>query len=633
LVAALCATSALAGVPYPTRATPKPVETGLVDDVAGQTPLTVTVVLKLKDAAGAEALLQHVSTPGDKLYRQFLTPAAFLSRFGPDEADAAKVGAAFSKFGLSVVRSGTSTLHVSGIPANLERAFGVSLHQYSVAATETGDAYGFHAPDKAPSVPAEISGVVAGVVGLDDRPAFAPHLVKVAANLRPTKAVVGKNAIGAPPDPPGSWTVTDFADYYDVNPLYAAGIKGKGKTIGIVTLAGFRATDAYTYWASLGLDVGPTRIDQIRVDGGAPDSDAAGSDETTLDVEQSGGVAPGAKIRVYIAPNTNQGFLDAFVTAADENLADAVSCSWGSWEWFNNLANSPVTDPTSGKTVSFLAATHQVLLQAALQGQTMTAAAGDAGAYDVNRGLAPPDFSLALSVDYPGSDPAITSSGGTSVPATFTFTIPHHKDVVVSIPTESVWSWNYLLPLCNALKYDPIACGIFPVGGGGGVSIEFGVPAYQTGVSGVQVSQPDQSLIDEDTIPPTTIYTLPAGYAGRNEPDISLNADPETGYVIGYTSSAKGSTYGYLYAGGTSFVAPQLNGIFQLIGENAGKRLGLVNTALYALAGKYRGYAGSGAGLRHITAGNNDFYYGSKTYNPAAGLGTIDVSNLAAQLK
>jgi kumamolisin len=56
-----------------------------------------------------------------------------------------------------------------------------------------------------------------------------------------------------------------------------------------------------------------------------------------------------------------------------------------------------------------------VLLQAALQGQSFFASAGDAGAYDANDGMTPPDYSLALSVDNPASDSYITASGGTTL--------------------------------------------------------------------------------------------------------------------------------------------------------------------------------------------------------------------------
>src|SRR5208282_6878664 len=151
------------------------------------------------------------------------------------------------------------------------------------------------------------------------------------------------------------------------------------------------------------------RVSIVNVDGGpgAP-SDSSGSLETTLDVEQSGGIAPGAKIIVYQAPNTNQGFLDLFAAAVEANVAETLSTSWGTWEWFDNLQNAPVTDPLTGKTVSSIVAVHEQLLRAAIQGQTVFAAAGDGGAYDVNNDLGcygpfsatqPFSCSLTLSVD------------------------------------------------------------------------------------------------------------------------------------------------------------------------------------------------------------------------------------------
>src|SRR5262249_55794540 len=142
--------------------------------------------------------------------------------------------------------------------------------------------------------------------GLDNRPRYSPHMQRLPESLRGRLTPGGQTpAAGAPntPDQPGLWTVTDFADYYDVNPLYAKGIDGKHETIGIVTLAAFTPSDAFAYWNSLGLNVNQNRITVVNVDGGpgAP-SDASGSDETTLDVEQSGGIAPGAKMIVYQSP-------------------------------------------------------------------------------------------------------------------------------------------------------------------------------------------------------------------------------------------------------------------------------------------------------------------------------------------
>jgi subtilase family serine protease len=619
--------SALAGAPYPTRSSPAPQDIGPVTAQTDGPALTVTLPLKLRNEPAAEALLETLSVPGTAGFHQFLTPAQFKAQFGPSDAEVAAAAAHLGTYGLTAERVGATSLHVTGSAAALERAFQVSLHRYQVPAHDGAPSYTFRAPTSAPAIPAEISAVVAGVVGLSTRPMYAPRLKQRAAKLIDTREDAASSG-----DPFGSLTVTDFSKHYNVLPLTAKHISGTGRTLGIVTLAAFTDSDAFAYWKALGLKVKSNRITTVNVDGGpgAP-SDASGSLETAIDVEQSGGIAPGADIIVYQAPNTDQAFLDAFVAAVESNRAESVSTSWGEFEWFDNLANAPVTDPYTGKTVSSLQALHHVLLQAALQGQSFFAAAGDAGAYDANDGLAPPDFSLALSVDNPASDSYITASGGTTLAGKQTFALKKGT-LTVDIHHERVWSWDYLVPLCDDLGYDPIACGIFPVGGGGGVSFEFARPFYQTGVSGIQKTQPDQAFIDEDTIPPQTLVDIPAYYAGRNVPDISFNADPDTGYVVYYTSSSTGFSKSTFW-GGTSFVGPQLNGVMGLIGQYLDTRIGLLNVPLYKLAKSSGAYTGDGAPFNVIKDGNNDFYTGRDGYSPAAGIGTLDVANFAEALK
>jgi subtilase family serine protease len=471
--------------------------------------------------------------------------------------------------------------------------------------------------------------VVAGVVGLSTRPAFFPHNIHHAGKLKGAEESSKSSGLI---NPIGSLTVADFSKYYNVKPLASKGITGEGRTLGIVTLASFTPSDAYAYWKAVGLKVKSKRITTVNIDGGpGKPSDASGSIETALDVEQSGGVAPGAAIIVYQAPNTNQGFLDAFVRAVESNTADSISVSWGEWEWYDNLSNAPVIDPYTGETVSSLKAFHEVFLQAALQGQSMFAASGDAGAYDANDGATPPDYSLALSVDNPASDSYITAAGGTTLAGKQSYAVPNGT-LTVDIPHERVWSWDYLVPLCQDLGLDPINCGIFPVGSGGGVSFEFPLPFYQKGVAGIQKTQPDQAFINEDTVPPTTVVDIPAHYAGRNVPDISFNADPDTGYAIYYTSSATGFGVQTFY-GGTSFVGPQLNGVIGLIGEYVHTRVGLLNVPLYELLKSSGAYTGKEAPFHVIAYGNNDFYYGRDGYSPAVGIGTLDVTNFAEALK
>ena len=115
-------------------------------------------------------------------------------------------------------------------------------------------------------------------------------------------------------------------------------------------------------------------------------------------------------------------------------------------------------------------------------------------------------------------------------------------------------------------------------------------------------------------------------------PDVSFNADPDTGYVIFYTSDQTGFGQ-FPFWGGTSFVAPQLNGVTMLLDQYVGKRVGFLNPTLYHLAAAGLAYGGSKAPLAQITAGDNWYYNGSKGYNLGAGLGTLDVFNFATYLR
>jgi kumamolisin len=520
-------------------AAPDPIDVGPLADTGDQT-ISVTIALKLEDLAGAEALMRQVSTPGDALYQQFLTPERFQGQFGPSEATVAKVVTQLRNRGLNVERTTATTLTATGTPAAIERAFQTSLHQFQLPASDNAPGLTFRGPTKQPVVPAEIAPAVRAVAGFSTRPAFRPHFREAATRLGtvPVERKAVPNTVTAG-NPPGYLTVTDFAARYNVDPLYKQGVTGQGRTLGIVTLANFTPSDAFAYWSALGLQVDPNRLTVVDVDGGpgAP-SDVSGSSETTLDVEQSGGVAPGADIIVYQAPNTDQGYLDAFAAAIKGNQADSISTSWGQWEALYEFDS--VTDPFSGQFASFAQAVHELFVEAALQGQSLFAASGDFGGFDSVEFFPPPAFTFPQSVDFPASDTAITAGGGTTLPGTQTFSLGGTTTISVNVPTERVWGWDYLQPLCDALELDPISCGIFPIGGGGGVSVFSPVPFYQLQTNGVQTSQPGQALTDETTTPPQTLFVLPAHFHGRNVPDVSFNADPDTGYLVVYTSDVNG---------------------------------------------------------------------------------------------
>lgn len=619
-------------------ATPRAIDRGPLDARAAATPISLTIALRLADLAGAEKLNESLYRPGAPEYHQFLSADEFVRRFAPTGADVAKVVSALAKYNLKAEKTTATTLKVNGFPADIERAFSVSLHTYEMPAHGKVTSYVYSAPTSRATIPAEMAQQVSAVIGLNTSPAVQPMYKLPPENLKS----VSSSASASGYDPLGQWTVLDFAKYYDVDPLYQQGLTGAGRTIGILTFAAFNPSDVFGYWSALGLKVNPNRITVVPVDGGpgAP-SDASGSVETTLDIEQSGGIAPGANIVVYEGKNFFVNLADVFAAAVEQNKADTLGLSWGVWEWLLNEENYPVPDPITGQTVGVSQAVHELMLRASIQGQTVFAAAGDGGAYEANDDFAcygpyspkvAGSCSLTLSVIGPADDPNITASGGTTLPGVQQYCLnaactPPYYDVTV--PHERVWGWDYLEGLCAAVgKPNPIACGIFPVGGGGGVSVMFPVPSYQFGIFGTQLSQPGQAFYLQ---PYGLLDSLPAFYAGRNLPDISFNADPQTGYLVYYTSSETG--FGITTYGGTSFTDQQLNGVMALIEQQQGKRLGNLNPTLYGLLQNGLGYLGPNAPFHPIAYGDNWFYYGSESYNLGAGIGTLDVANFAQALR
>jgi len=569
---------------------------------------TFTVTLAVRNKAALETFVASLANPASPNYRQFITPQQFAATYGQTPAAVAQVVSYLQSQGFTITKVHANNLLVTaqGTNAQIVAAFGTSIHNYSLLDVN------YQAPTTAAALPVSLSGIATGVTGLSTQPNYRTHTAAVPnSGALAGDASTTANSLGGVP---GQYTVTDLAAKYNINPLYAKGLSGSGRTIGIVTLAGYNQSDAYAYWGALGLPVAQGRITDVPVDGGARVQDgpgSVGSSESTLDVEQSGGVAPGANMRVYIGPNTRSGFLDTFAQAVQDNLSDTISISWG----------SPEIAIDSGTLDAF----HSVLLEAGTLGIPVIAAAGDSGAFDVNASYAYPYCTTLLSVDHPAADPLVLAAGGTTLPNTV-----RHRYGPVTVPTERAWGWDYLRNYVvdnygNSLYY----ASYYTVGGGGGVSVNFALPSYQTGLTGVQKSASAQSLVCSNAYIGTSItgfndfIDMPSGVAGRNVPDVSLNADPYSGYLV-YQGGWGASS------GGTSFVAPQLNGILTLISSGLPGRIGPINPQLYAAFQKY-GY-GVGSPFKAISSGDNEFYKAAPNYNPATGLGSLDVAALAAVL-
>lgn len=400
--------------------------------------------------------------------------------------------------------------------------------------------------------------------------------------------------------------------------------------MGIITFAGFNKQDPEHFWESEHIKTKSNRISVKKIYnpvlGGQSDSD--GSTETTLDVEQSGAVAPQANIRVYEANFSDVGMANTFSTAFDENKAGSLSISWAISEYMTHyLRENHYWSPVYGQVFNLIFA------QGALQGQSTFAASGDTGAYNQGIGgqIGPiqiPNYSTYGVL--PSDNPWVTSTGGTSLP--FNKRI-HGTKYYVSIGKERAWGGDYFFPLFA--KHRSVFFKNFELfqmimsGGGGTISHLYGTPQYQQGVPGVNTFNARQyiSIMMQPRINPILVSGKDSG---RNYPDVSANADPITGYQI-YQKAKKGPSW--VVVGGTSAVAPQFNGITALINSGRKDRMGFWNAQIYQLA---QNPEETPFYPMNSTTENSNLYYTGQpgtVYNQATGLGTVDFAKLAAVYK
>lgn len=389
------------------------------------------------------------------LKRKYLSRQEFAATFGAAPADVTRVKAFARKNKLAVVSVNPDQRNVilSGSVKALSDAFQVKLMEYEHALGNYRGRIGrVH-------LPADLVPIVEGVFGLDNRRMARPHIV--------TKERSGASAASNGT----TFTALQVAQLYD----FPSGLNGSGECIGILEFGGgYTQDDLSKYFGQLGIAV--PSITSVSVDGvnnspGDPNADP----EVALDIEVAGSIAPAAKIVVYFAPFTEQGWVDALTTAIHDNTnkPSVISISWGFAEG----------EPVQGFewTPQTVQAVNQALQAAAAMGVTVCVASGDNGSSDgINDGLA--------HVDFPASSPFVLGCGGTKL------TAADNK-----IRSEVVWNQD-------------------GSGGGGGISAMNPLPSWQTGIVPASVN--------------------PGHDTGRGVPDVCGDADPSTGYQIFYSGQA-----------------------------------------------------------------------------------------------
>jgi len=167
---------------------------------------------------------------------------------------------------------------------------------------------------------------------------------------------------------------------------------GAGQKIAVIELGGgYRQSDLNYYFASLGLN-SPT-VQFVSVDGATnrPTIASSADGEVMLDLCIAIGIANGCTPSVYMAPNTEQGFINAINKAVTDRVS-VISISWGA--------------PESQWSSAGIAGMNAAFQNAATAGITVTAASGDSGSSDGLRGN---------NVDFPASSPYVLACGGTNL--------------------------------------------------------------------------------------------------------------------------------------------------------------------------------------------------------------------------
>jgi len=596
------------------------------------TPEQVSFILKERNISALEAAV----TGGLK---KFDSVGQFTAKYGQTFDVVSMLTSYLASFGITTtVYPGNVDVSASGTAGEFDKALSVTQKNYHVPAQPGLDghkikAQSVYSATGAPELPSNLAEYVLAVLGLTNYSPFSTNLVHGNAV---TKNTSSSSSTG---DQAPDYLPRDFAATYGLDPLYRQA-NGTGETIAIVTLAALDPGAPQYFWQNVA-DVPNTgrtvTVDNVDGGPGAP-SDASGTGETDLDVEQSGALAPGANVIVYQAPNTDPGFIDAFFSAASQNKADTLSTSWGEAE--DVIA---IESASGAETSAYTAAFDEAFLELADQGTSVFDAAGDAGAYDDSDELG----TTNLSVDTPADSPYATASGGTTTPFTTTLTGPDGS-ATVTVPQQRAWGWDYLFEpwaAINGLTYDQSVLQNIG-GGGGGYSVIESEPSYQRLVFGTSNYHAVQYLTptDYESVAPgvtdptswdiTSTPPLVSGHeSGRAVPDVSADADPLSGYLL-YEPSFAGIGEPTLQGdwGGTSFVAPQFNGSTAVIDSYLGHRVGLWNPNLYAFA------AGPNSPVTPLNqegvSNDNLFFTGNpgQQYNPATGLGVPDISKFAKDL-
>jgi hypothetical protein len=579
-----------------TRATAGAQDLGRRDPAAAMEGIQLVLKRPQERQAAFDAQVEALHQRGSASYHRWLTPATVGAEFGPAPEDLAALRSYLEAEGFTINLVGQSGMYVdfSGTVAQVEQSFHTEIHTM-----RTADGEEHYAAVKEAQIPQALAQLVGGFVSLSDVNTIRPNYRKAVPAA--THAAAGPRLGAMPLDDVSATNYAvapqDFYTIYNENALLTQSnrIDGTGVTIALIEQSAITPGDVTQFRTMFGVSP-PTPASFVIQTAANPNcgtprklKTAGDEGEAILDIQWAGSVAPGANLLFMqcASKNSTAGVLLSAEAAIDGNLADILSLSYGEFE---------------GSTGPDIALANDLWEQAASQGQTVVVSAGDTGPAVEDDGPSITVASHGITVSGFSSTAWNVSAGGTDFmdkynqdegdatygistfwSASNTATFESAKSYV----PEMTWNDTCASSIYNAYSEGMSADGatlcsktamanLYLVAGGGGPSTLYARPSWQMG----------------------TVYGLPplSAYPNRLQPDVSLFASNGFWYhdLPSYESDESPALS---YAGGTSFVAPQLAGVFALIQQKTGERLGQPNYVLYNMAGTEYGinsFSGSG---------------------------------------
>jgi len=547
----------------------------------GNQTISLAIGLSLRNQANLAAYLKEVTTPQTPLYHHYLNPATFAALYGPLPQSEAAVSDFLRSQGFKITNTYANHLVIDSV-GTVAQAEQAFQVQINNYATTSGQY--FFANTNTPSLPSTIAPLVASVAGLDNSVQYQ-RLPLLPGQAKPQLAPSSTSYAISCPQPGQPIVPTSYTPTQIATAYDFTKLYNAG-IMGEGQTVGLLELDGFS-----ANDIAVykscfggknTVIRTIPIDGY---NGAAGTNaaEVELDMEMVLGLAPHlAQLKVYEAPPGSLSSYNDVWARIVNDATPVVSTSWVFCEQAPGL-----TSEIQQENIFFQAA--------AAQGQTILAASGDLGAngcYNPQTGANPQP-----AVDDPASQPYVTGVGGTTLQVNFDNTYK----------SEEVWNDRLIK---NGAS-------------GGGVSSVWQMPVWQQG--------------------PGVANAYSNG--DREVPDVSVNADPQTGYDIYCTAGGCGN-HGWMVIGGTSTAAPVWAAMVTLANQMSIKQNGylngFLNPSLYNIDHGTPGtsYAAAfhdvvpvqGSLNNNDYVGNTGVYPDATTYDMATGLGSFDAYNLTQNL-